>query len=136
MHSIRLRGPWELYLPGSEQPLRIDMPTTWETLDALCSAAAPLPSPARLVRRFGKPTGLTPEDRLQLVIQSNGADCQVELNGQRLGNITPAATSCSYDVTSLNPRNELVILLTMLPRELLPIETEFPLVEIRLDILS
>ncbi|MFN0018222.1 MAG: hypothetical protein ACKVP0_08190 [Pirellulaceae bacterium] len=136
MHSIRLRGPWELYLPGSEQPLRIEMPATWGALYALCSAAAPLPSPARLVRRFGKPTGLTPEDRLQLVIQSNAADCQVELNGQRLGTIAPAATSCSWEVTSLNPRNELVILLTVPPRAMLPAEGACPLAEIRLDILS
>ena len=110
------------------------MPATWEALHALCSAAAPLPSPARLVRRFGKPTGLTPEDRLHLVIESNGADCQVELNGERLGNIAPAATASSLEVTSLNSRNELVILLTMPPRAMLAAEEACPLAQIRLDI--
>ncbi|MCE9528729.1 MAG: hypothetical protein K8R36_22005 [Planctomycetales bacterium] len=135
MHTIRLRGPWELYLPGSEQPLRIEMPATWETLHALCSAAAPLPSPARLVRRFGKPTGLSSQDRLHLVIDSSSADFQLELNGEQLGNIPISQGSRSFEVTALlNPRNELVILLQISPREVGPPAGSTLLRDVRLEI--
>ena len=133
MHSIRLRGPWELYLPGKAEPQRIEMPATWQTLLALTSQA-PLPSPARLLRRFGQPTGITPTDRLQLVIESSAAACQVELNDQPLGSIAPSEQFRSFDVTALvRPRNELQIMLQIPPRESI-VESACPILDVRLEI--
>ena len=133
MHTIRLRGPWDLYLPGSDQPRRVEMPATWQTLLAF-TAATPLPSPARLLRRFGLPTGIAPSDRLNLVLESAAA-CQVELNGKLLGSIAPSQPRTSLDVTSLlNARNELVILLEIPPRENMPPESSCPLSDVRLEI--
>ena len=133
MHSIRLRGPWEL--PGKGEPQRIEMPATWQTL--LASAGdSPLPSPARLLRRFGQPTGIAPTDRLRLVIESSAASCQIELNGQPLGSIAPSQQTSSFDVTALlRPRNELLILLQIPPRVAAP-ESCCPLEDVRLDISS
>ena len=105
MHSIRLRGPWELQLPGGEVR-RIEMPATWGTILALSKE-----SPVRLLRRFGQPTGIGTEDRLNLVIESACA-CRVELNGKHLGDIASAESSSSFEVTVLlAPRNELAIVL-------------------------
>ncbi len=135
MHSIRLRGPWELYLPGQGEPQRIEMPATWQTLLAFVGDS-PLPSPARLRRRFGQPTGIAPTDRLQLVIDSSAATCQVELNGQPLGSLAPSEQCRSFEVTALlSPRNELLILLQFPPRESAP-ESACPLLDIRLEISS
>ena len=135
MHTIRLRGPWDVYLPGSEQPRRMEMPATWQTLLEL-AGAVPHRSPARLVRRFGLPTGIAPEDRLNLVLESAAA-CQVELNGQPLGSIAASQQSSSFDVTTLlKARNELVILLEIPPREFMPPESSCPVSDVRLEIAS
>lgn len=135
MHFIRLRGPWELFLPGSDRPLRIEMPATWGTLISVATAASPLPSPARLVRRFGKPTGLSPQDRLHLVIECTSADFQLELNGQELSNLVSSVGSFSWEVTPLvNPRNELVILLPIPSPKKKPGDTSLPLRDVRLEI--
>jgi hypothetical protein len=134
MHSIRLRGPWELYLPGSGEPQRVEMPVTWQTLLAL-TAQAPLPSPARLLRRFGLPTGIAPTDGLRLVIESSATSCHVELNGQPLGRIAPSQQTSSFDVTGLlATRNELVITLELTRPETGQAESPYPLGEVRLDI--
>lgn len=127
MHSIRLRGPWELQLPGGEAR-RIEMPATWGTILALAQE-----SPVRLVRRFGQPTGIGPEDRLNLVIESAGCACRVELNEKHLGDIAFAESSSSFDVTALlAPRNELAIALEPAP---LAVPSEaIPVSDVRLEI--
>ena len=133
MHSIRLRGPWEFYLPGSAEPRRMEMPATWQTLLAFAGDSS-LPSPARLLRRFGLPTGIEPTDRLHLVIESASVACQVELNGQPLGSITPEQHSNSFDVTALLcPRNELLILLQIPPGDSMA-KSACPLLDVRLEI--
>jgi hypothetical protein len=133
MHIIRLRGPWDIYLPGSEQPRRMEMPATWQVLLAL-AADIPRPSSARLLRRFGLPTGIVPGDRLHFVLESS-APCQIEINGQPLGNIAPSQRSSSFDVTALlNARNELVIVLEIPPRDFLPPASSCPVSDVRLEI--
>jgi hypothetical protein len=134
MHSIRLRGPWELYLPGSGEPQRVEMPATWQTLLALTDQD-PLPSPARLLRRFGLPTGIAPTDRLRLVIESSTAPCQVGLNGQPLGSIAPSQQTSSFDITGLlAARNELAITLELARPETGQADIAYPLGEVRLEI--
>lgn len=134
MHSIRLRGPWELSLPGKGEPRRVEMPATWQTLLA---AAGDSPSPARLLRRFGKPTGIEPTDQLHLVIDSSAAACQIELNGQLLGSIDPSEQSRSFEVTTLlTSRNELAILLELPQPEPEASPDSTPLGDVRLEIHS
>ena len=112
----------------------MEMPATWQTLLAL-AAQGPLPSPARLLRRFGQPTGIAPTDRLHLVIESSAAALQIELNGQLLGSIAPSQQTSSFDVSALlSPRNELLILLQIPPRESAPPEAECPIGDVRLEI--
>ena len=133
MHTIRLRGPWDIYLPGRDQPRRVEMPATWQTLLAL-AGDTPLPSAARLLRRFGLPTGIVAGDGLHLVLESAAA-CQIDLNGKLLGSIAPSQPCSSFDVTSLlNARNELVILLELPPRENMPPDSSCPVSDVRLEI--
>lgn len=111
------------------------MPATWESLLALTEFASPLPSPARLVRRFGKPTGLSAHDRLNLVIDGASADCQAELNGQPLGNIPSSQDSCSFEITALvDSRNELHFLLPIPSRERALDESPYLWQDVRLEI--
>ncbi|MGI8981891.1 MAG: hypothetical protein ACR2FY_21885 [Pirellulaceae bacterium] len=134
MHSIRLRGPWDVYFPGDEQPRRMEMPATWQTLLAL-AAATPLPTSARLVRRFGLPTGIAPADRLQLVIETCASTIQVELNGQSLGSIAASQQSSSFDVTALlAARNELVVILEIPRSESEQPPSSCPVSDVRLEI--
>ena len=132
MHSIRLRGPWELALPGSAEVQRIELPAPWKIPGKLSTA----PSPARLSRRFGMPSGIAAGDRLCLVIESTGATCQVELNGQLLGTMKPAEMSASFAVTELLlPRNELVILLEIPRPQAALAEVSGPFRDVRLEII-
>ena len=83
-HIIRLRDPWERL--------------------ALADGGV------RLARRFGKPTGLAAEDRVELVIVPRGAALLVQLNEQRLGEVPPSGPAWRLDVTArLASRNELVV---------------------------
>lgn len=120
-HVIRLRGPWE-YRPlartvrladGSSQvesgelPAagRIEVPSDWgESLGGtFCGRVAYL-------RRFGRPTGLSAADRVELVITRVDARAGVRLNGQALGEIPAGGAAWRCDITArLAPRNELVI---------------------------
>lgn len=130
MHSIRLRGPWELHLPGRE-PQRLEMPATWGTISVLAWE-----SPIRLVRRFGQPTGIAPLDHLHLVIDSAACECRVELNGQLLGSIDSSQLSSSFNVTTLlTDRNELAIIFDSLSQQQpAPSSGTAPLSDIRLEI--
>jgi len=66
----------------------------------------------RLLRRFGRPSGIGPDDRLLLVIASATVAADVRLNGAPLPPITAGAHRWEQDVTPLlRERNELVILI-------------------------
>lgn len=74
------------------------------------------PEPAgdhvRLVRRFGRPSGIGPGDRLLLVIASATVAADVSLNGDPLPPITAGVDRWEQDVTPLlRERNELAILI-------------------------
>lgn len=149
-HCIRLRGPWELARgdanraqppgraekadqPGQAQPTdsagngeRITLPDDWTSL-----TARDWESPLRLLRRFGRPTGITETERVELVIVGATRETEVTLNGQPIvgaprlppDESTAAtredATSPSEDAfewradvtIALEPRNELTLVI-------------------------
>lgn len=73
MHVIQLRGPWECETTGRAE--RFD----WERDAAVLAAEGPL----TLVRRFGRPSGIEPGDRVWLVI-AGFASAEVSLNDARV----------------------------------------------------
>ena len=64
-HTIRLNGPWEMIARGTEPPQRVKLPEEWPVIMSAASAG-----PVFLQRWFHRPTGLTPNCRVQLVFQS------------------------------------------------------------------
>ena len=61
-------------------------------------------------RKFGKPTGLQPSDRVELVCDGVDAFGTAELNETLLGDIPPGLRLTRFDITKLlQPRNQLII---------------------------
>lgn len=65
IHTIRLNGPWEMIAGGAEQSQRVKLPEDWPVIVSAASAG-----PVFLQRWFHRPTGLTPNCRVQLVFQA------------------------------------------------------------------
>lgn len=104
MHVIRLRGPfdWMETESGSPPLPRVDV--------HLASLPAEL-SKARLLRRFGYPTGIEPGDRIFLEAKQVPAGTQLLLQGELLGEV-PANGVSRFEVgMKLRPRNTLELLL-------------------------
>lgn len=82
LHRIRLRRPWQCQVLGDR--------TRW-------------------TRRFGRPTGLSPEERIWLVFEGFPTGSSGSLNGQPLGQGEGGQLG-PYEVTHrLELRNELVL---------------------------
>jgi len=120
-HVIRLRGPWEYRLVETAPPLAggppgtavgelppsdwVVMPADWNVTlgPSFCGRVA-------FHRRFGRPTGLGPADRVDLVIDGVGPSGSVRLNGESLGEIPLGWQVWRCDVTTrLRQRNELIV---------------------------
>lgn len=86
-------------------------------------------------RRFGRPSGLTPDHRVELIIEGLPAKASVALNGELLAGQTEAVLGQTrFDVTRrLLARNELAILLPVLEAHQ-PDSTGTPPVLVRLEI--
>ena len=85
MHTIRLRGPWEV------APL------------------ADSPGTTRCIRRFHKPTGLDAGERVWLVIEELPGQARVSLNAAPIAEVDRNSTR-RLDITPLlRPHNELAI---------------------------
>jgi beta-galactosidase/beta-glucuronidase len=118
-HVIRLRGPWEL------QPLERDVPAG----DGMQHAAAPLPSSCRVTvpgdwreslggdfcgraryqRRFNRPTNLTADQRVWLVLEAVDYQADVAINGHALGTMRDSQPA-RFDITAtLEPSNLLTV---------------------------
>lgn len=121
LHTIRLHGPWELQplartrrladgaiveVAGDLPPAcRQQIPADWSE-----SLGADFRGRVRYGRSFGSPTGLSPHDRLHLVIERADAWAEVELNGEPFGKIPAGRQPWRADVTSrLRVRNRLVV---------------------------
>lgn len=121
LHVIRLRGPWE-YEPLARSvrreegtvgetaidlppPGRIQMPADWGG-----TLGAEFRGRVRYRRRFGRPTGLTPHERVWLVLEGVDAMGDVFFGGMRLGQVHAASGAARFDITALvQERNELVV---------------------------
>jgi len=112
-HIIRLRGPWEYKLldaAAMEEALgefaaaptgRADLSTDWTA--TFRQGVGRL----RLIRRFGRPSGLPPGEVVWLAIERLGNRLDVFLNGRSHGCLDPPIR---LDVTgALFERNELRI---------------------------
>lgn len=106
-HRIRLRRPWRCE-PSTDGIL-------WR-------------------RRFNRPTGLEPGQRVWVVVDGIAAEGSASLNGHELGRLMPDGRSCRFEVTGqLRLHNELVLELATFP----PVNdspTDAPPVEVALEI--
>lgn len=127
MHTIRLRGPWQIAALARTVFIAADT-TTAEPgeLPAATETAVPgdwgaalgndFRGKVRYSRRFGMPTNLSPEERVSIVIALVDWRATIELNGEMLGSQTLGDGERKYEITRLlKPRNELQIIVE-LPR--------------------
>ncbi|MDA1050620.1 MAG: hypothetical protein O3C40_09080 [Planctomycetota bacterium] len=120
-HIIRLHGPWEyeplaftqwgpsgesVDLPGDVPPAgTITIPADWGT-----SLGVGFRGRVLYKRRFGRPTNLDPNERVDLVLYGISGIAIVALNGDRLGEIKIGERVRRFELTELLlPRNELRI---------------------------
>ena len=122
MHSIRLAGPWEFEVAGTDAPKgKISMPADRLPVDGSIA------SRVRLTRRFGRPTGLASGDVVWLVVERAGPPGEITLNGRPLGQ-AGVHEAGRFDVTAdLADRNRLEVEVD------LPLSGP-PLDEVRLEI--
>lgn len=80
MHSINLRAAWEASDAGSDgQAMRIGLPRDWSTVD--WPDGRP-PARLRLVRRFGRPAGLSTDALARLRLGGFDGLATLTLNGE------------------------------------------------------
>lgn len=121
MHTIRLRGPWQLE-PVFRHVRRAD--GEFERVTDSLPAAATMRVPAdwsaalgadflgrvRYVRPFNAPPGLVPEERVWLVVEPQRSEARVMLSEQTLGTVAADGPAGRFDITHLlNPHNRLEI---------------------------
>jgi hypothetical protein len=109
MHSIRLRGPWELLPLARAVRTAAGMQEVAERLPAGGRTQVPgdgrellgdeFTGRARFTRRFNLPTNLDAHERVFLVIAGLDARASVQLNGEPLHATPDALTSRRHDVT-------------------------------------
>jgi hypothetical protein len=121
MHTIRLRGPWQLepvfrFVPGADGELErvADSlpPATTMHVPADWSAAfgADFFGRVRYVRPFNAPPGLLPEERVWLVVEPQRSDVRVMMSEEMLGTVPTAGGARRFDITHrLSPHNRLEI---------------------------
>ena len=116
-HAIRLRGPWEFEVlagaadvPGQKASAapasnRVELPCDWQA-----TLGVGFRGKVRYRRRFNRPTGLDPHERVWLVVEGVDAFGAASLNGSQLGEVRGYALPASFDITGqLLPSNELAI---------------------------
>jgi hypothetical protein len=121
MHTIRLRGPWQLepvfrWLPRGDG--------SFERSEAELSAAAKMQMPAdwsaafggdflgrvRYLRTFNAPPGLVPEERVWLVVEPQRSEARVMMSEETLGTVVAGGGAGRFDITHLlSPHNRLEI---------------------------
>jgi hypothetical protein len=112
MHTIRLRGPWQLealerWLPqragrhersATGMPLRarMKMPADWSG-----AFGADFRGRVRFCRTFHKPTGLEGDERVWLVIEPPRSAGEVVLNDQPIGSVRVGRPPVRFDITAM-----------------------------------
>jgi len=92
-HSIRLRGPWQL-VASAQDSRRVRLPDDWPQLIASAADRGPL----ILERVFHRPTGLSPDSRVDLRLRLD-IPVDVRLNDQ------PLVPGTSHDGLSFDLRD-------------------------------
>lgn len=104
VHQIGLASQWDLE-PLAESEAPSDSRTGVQRLKHLTdyrqAAGAEFKGPFRLVRRFGRPTGLTPGQRVELVSEGFPAAVTVSLNDHVLQPLPAAGPAASGDALYL-----------------------------------
>lgn len=117
VHSIRLRGPWELRPLLSETSSREEIlggeplgfgDCVTQQLPAAWAAVLPgFRGTVRYSRRFGCPTNLEAHERVRLVFEEIAGNAVVRLNGKLLGE---KVSDTFFDITAhLRERNLLEV---------------------------
>jgi hypothetical protein len=121
MHTIRLRGPWQLeplerYIAHSDGRFEGVVeglpPTSRMTMPADWSAAfgAGFCGLVRYHRVFQSPTGLESGERVWLVVEPPRSRGVVKLSGEPLGNVAWGGPAARFDITErLGDHNRLEI---------------------------
>lgn len=110
MHSIRLRGPWEVSVLDAPRlvshlhPVKMPCPCTWRE-----GGWSDFLGRALHIRRFGWPRQLDADERVWLVIEPSKASLALELNGSHLASALPGIAIETEVTKRLLQRNELRI---------------------------
>jgi len=121
MHTIRLRGPWQLepvyrYVPRGDgryavqtdelpPAAKMTMPADWS--DAFGPAFR---GRVRYVRVFHAPPGLVPEERVWLVVEPQRTLARVAMAEEMLGTVAATGSRGRWDITHrLSETNRLEI---------------------------
>src|SRR6476659_7700200 len=110
MHTIRLRGPWELepvarfvlqadgsYQPVKDDlpaPVRVKMPADWSE-----SFGADFLGRVRYRRTFQKPTGLESGERVWLVVEPARSGACIVWTKKLVGFVDPGEPAGRFDIT-------------------------------------
>lgn len=121
MHTIRLRGPWQLepvfrYVrredggferqeSGLPAGTRMQMPADWSA-----ALGADFLGRVRYVRTFNAPPGLQPDERVWLVVEPQRSLARVVMVEEMLGEVAADGPPQRFDITHrLSPHNRLEI---------------------------
>lgn len=121
MHTIRLRGPWQLepvyrYVPRADggydrrpenlpAAARMHMPADWSA-----AFGGDFLGRVRYVRTFNAPPGLQFDERVWLVVEPQRSEARVDMWNETLGVISANDPSQRFDITHrLSPHNRLEI---------------------------
>ena len=105
----RLRRDAQGLVVPVDQPLpaagSMSAPGDWEAV-----AGRDFRGVARFLRRFGRPTGIEPHDRVVLVVERVGGRASIYLQGEKLADAPPCLPPLQFDLTDrLLVANELWI---------------------------
>ncbi len=121
MHTIRLRGPWQLepvfrYVPredggyerladGLPAAARMHVPADWSG-----AFGGDFLGRVRYVRTFNSPPGLQPDERVWLVVEPQRSEASVMMSEESLGVVKADGPPLRFDITHLlSPQNRLEV---------------------------
>src|SRR5262245_13236267 len=121
MHTIRLRGPWQLepvarfvpqadgtYRPVNDdlpQPARVNMPADWAS-----AGGQDFLGRVKCSRGFNTPTGLESGHKVFLVVEEPRSEACILLAGKLVGVVYPGESTSRFDITDrLQVHNHLEI---------------------------
>ncbi len=108
-HKIRLHGPWHFESVGTLGDVSaagsIKIPSDWSSVLGTDFRGRVL-----FKRRFGMPSNLDADERIDLVLEKINGTSIVRLNNEVVGSIAIAADASRFDIsTRLQQRNELQV---------------------------